>query len=116
MAHLGQCLHEILKDGFDENKFQEMHFRRTHVTGSLTGWTQPTETAAYVDKIIGYESEEIVMSSGHSPLLASSTTNLRKNLDNHLSGYMPDTSSKVKQLKKNVVDNIFNRSWLHIPR
>ena len=108
VAHLGQCLHEILKDGFDKNKFQEMHFRRTRVTGSLTGWTQAAETAAYVDKIIGYEPEEIVMSSGHSPILASSTTNLHKNLESPLPGYMPDTSSNIKPFKKNVVDNIFN--------
>ena len=48
------------------------------------------------------------MSSARSPLLASSTTILRKNLAMPPPGYMPDTSSKVKPLQKKAVDNIFN--------
>ena len=85
-----------------------MHFRRTRVTGSFTGWIPPAETSTSVDSIIGYEPEEIDMSSAPSPLLASLATILCKNLAIPPPGYMPDTSSKVKLLKKKAVDNIFN--------
>ena len=49
VAHKRPCVHEVLRHGFDEKLFQQMHFRRCRVTGSLNGWTVPSETAALAD-------------------------------------------------------------------
>ena len=60
VSNLRQCLHETLAFGFKEDMFQPMHMRRQKVMGSLNGWRPPCETVHSVDRIIGYEQEDVV--------------------------------------------------------
>ena len=106
-----------------------MHFRRCRVTGSLNGWTLPSETVALADRIIGYEHEDIEVSSefNHLPTSSAATLNGQYALlpppllpppplpPGYIPplpppGYMHDTSVKVKPLSRKAVDNIFQNA------
>ncbi|KAL7544230.1 hypothetical protein ACHAWF_016691 [Thalassiosira exigua] len=48
------CEHEICAyDGFSTTLFEERHFRRDRVTGSLEGWTQ--DATPDINDVVGYE-------------------------------------------------------------
>lgn len=67
------CVHEIkAKGGFCKELFQQRHFQRSCVSGSLHGST-PSEDR--VDSILGYEVEKIVSAGSNIPETNVSLTN-----------------------------------------
>ena len=52
------CIHEIVaKGGFRAELFEERHFERKFVSGSINGWVAPPKDK--LNKIIGYSPEHI---------------------------------------------------------
>jgi hypothetical protein len=58
VAEEDMCVHEILaKNGYHEIFYNEMHFRRDFVSGSMHGWVPPMDTV--INDCIGYIHERI---------------------------------------------------------
>ena len=124
VAHEGMCPHEIRVHGFDKNKFEERHSRRLRVTGSLTGWSPPSETKSPVDGIIGFEPEELCTSFESSLAIQPSCPpcppcpalpSIKPPLFQPPPGFLPDKSSKVKPFGKKQVSNMFNDALAKYP-
>ena len=73
MAEQDMCVHEIVvKGGFLPQLFEERHFQRAHVSGSLNGWIAPPKEK--VDAIIGL-SPEVIEVTSNIPIIQSIAMN-----------------------------------------
>ena len=74
IAEQDMCVHEIVvKGGFLPQLFEERHFQRKHVSGSLNGWIAPPKEK--VDEIIGLCPEVIEVTSNIPIIQASNELN-----------------------------------------
>ncbi|KAL7524866.1 hypothetical protein ACHAXR_000749, partial [Thalassiosira sp. AJA248-18] len=121
LAEQDMCPHEIkAKNGFHDCFFLERHMARECVSGSLTGWVEGQSPHGNLDRIIGYESENIHESLVLGGVADGATDGDEGMADEHgvganmetavtsvvPPGYMSEKGGKAKPLDRKTVSNI----------